>query len=769
MRRHLTLIAVATGLAGGPAAGETAADPNLGGALSPTGSALPDDGNGIADIIVTANKRDELQRDVANSVTAISGEDLTRRNEVRLQDLIGQVPGLSIEDASPTLSRIVLRGLNAGGVGSEVASVVDDVPTNPENAQNNGAVTTPNFDTYDLKRIEVLRGPQGTLYGATAEGGIVKYVTNPPELNTYSGSVEAGVEGLTAGGIGGTLKGYANIPLLENVAALRVSATNEWIPGYVDDQANGKTDANSGQQYSYRASLLVKPTEDLTIRLTAQRQSLFSNADNLVQAVGAAATPSVPPGNQLSLVNGLRNDTLLPNIGQVETGVYYADINYDFGPASITSLTSYTFGNFKYSTDLTNTNVAAGTSYGQYVSALVYNQPTLLNEPENLENGKFNQEVRISSNPGTEVFGRALDWQAGVYYTHEASGLQESVSALSAANPAQALSPSAGGVAIDESLSEWAVFGQVTYHLTPSVDVDLGGRFAGTDQHSQTFNTPGVFFPAANFPALTSNDHDALYSVAPRWRIDDDTLGYLRVATGYRPGGPNIQILGVTGLPTSYTPDRTVNYEIGIRRDFFDKKVQVDLTGFLVHWKSVQITSIVTTSEGQFGVEGNAGSATSKGLEWSLAWAPLRGLKLTAEGSYTDARLTDDAPGLGGRNGDFLPYVPNVTSGVNIDYSWSAFDDYEAFVSGTWAFVGERYTDFAPAGPVTSHVLLPSYNTGSIRAGVENERYGAEVFVNNISDERGITTYANSGGPNATGLVTLIEPRLIGATLRVKF
>ena len=767
MQRNLTFAAVAACLAGGPALAQTAPDPNLGGAPSPTGSALPDEVPG--DIIVSANKRDERQRDVANSVTAISGEDLTRRNEVRLQDLIGQVPGLSFEDASPTLSRIVLRGLNTGGVGSEVASVVDDVPTNPENAQNNGGVTTPNFDTYDLKRIEVLRGPQGTLYGATAEGGLIKYVTNPPELNTYSGSVETGIEGLTAGGIGGTLKGFVNIPLLQDVAALRISATNEWIPGYVSDPALGKTDANSGQQYSYRGSLLVVPIPDLTIRLTAQRQSLFSNADNLVQAVGAAATPSAPPGNQLSLSNGLRNNTLLPNIGQVETGVYYADVTYDAGPASLTSLTSYAFSNFKYSTDLTNSNIIPGTSYGQYVSALVYGRPTLVNVPMNLENGKFNQEVRITSNPGTEVFGRGLDWQAGAYYTHETSGFQQNVFGLSAANPALALSPAAGAAAIDASLSEWAVFGQVTYHVTPSFDVELGGRYAGTDQHSQTVNTPGVFFPASNFAILTSNDHDALYSVAPRWRIDDDTLGYVRIATGYRPGGPNIQIAGVTGLPTSYTPDRTVNYELGIRRDFFDRKVQVDLTGFIVHWKSVQITSLVTTQSGQFGVEGNAGSATSKGLEWSLTWSPFRGLKLNAEGAYTDARLTTDAAGLGAFNGDFLPYVPNVSSGVNVDYSWPAFGDYEGFVSGTWAFVGERYTGFSPSASVTSHALLPSYNTGSLRAGLESDRYGLEAFINNISDERGITTYANSGGPSQTGLVTLIEPRLIGATLRVKF
>ena len=780
----LVLTFVAAALAGGPAwgqaapasdplapaPGQTAADPSLESKPSPTGSALPD--NAIADIVVTANKREQRERSVANSVTAISGQDLTRRNEVRLQDLVGQVPGLAIEDTSPTLSRIVLRGLNTGGVGSEVASVVDDVPINPENAQNNGAIATPNFDTYDLKRIEVLRGPQGTLYGATAEGGLIKYVTNPPELNKYSGSVESGIEGLTDGGIGGTLKGFVNIPLVPDKAALRISAVNEWIPGYIDAPQVGKTDSNSGQQYSYRGSLLVKPTEGLTVRLFASRQTVFANSDNFIQSVGAARTPLTPPGNQLSLHDGLRNNSRLPDLSHNEAGIYYADVNYDMGWANVASLTSYAFNNFKYRTDLSNTNVAAGLPYSDYLGSSAYGQPIVLGEPETLANNKFNQEVRLSSDPGTKLFGHGLDWQAGVFYTHETAGFQQDLEAFSTTDTSTLLAPAPGADATAASLAEWAVFGQVTYHITPAFSVDLGGRLAGTDQHAQITFFKGLLTGAATSysPIIRSNDHDALYSVAPKLRIDSNTLAYARIATGYRPGGPNSPVPGVVGLPTSYTPDRTVNYEIGIRRDLFDKKVQADVTGFLVNWKSVQVLTNVDTPSGVFNVEGNAGTATSKGVEWSLGWQVMPGLKVTAAGAYTDARLTSEAPGIGATNGEYLPFVPNVTNSVNVDYSWNVFGDYEGYVSGTWTYVGERYTGFSSVqSVVTPHVLLPSYNTGSLRAGIENDRYGFEAFINNISDERGITTYANTGGANQTGLLTLIEPRLFGATLRVKF
>jgi outer membrane receptor protein involved in Fe transport len=199
-------------------------------------------------------------------------------------------------------------------------------------------------------------------------------------------------------------------------------------------------------------------------------------------------------------------------------------------------------------------------------------------------------------------------------------------------------------------LSEWAVFGQVDYHILPSFDLELGGRWSGNAQHSTSgFNCCLLYGPAVTQPTIFSNDHDALYSVAPRWRPTDDTMIYGRIATGYRPGGPNIPIPGVTGLPATYGPDRTVNYEIGIRQDFFDKTVSADVTGYYINWKSVQILSLVDTPSGPVGVNGNAGSAVSKGVEWDLAWSPLRGLRIEAVGGYTDARLAVNAPGLGGQ------------------------------------------------------------------------------------------------------------------------
>lgn len=747
----------------------TAQPPPVSSPAAAVGSAAPvTNASAVESIVVTANKRREHQRDVANSVSAIGGAELDRKQEVRLQDLVSQVPGLALEATDKTSVRIVLRGLNAGSAGTTVGSVIDDVPVNPAGAQNNAAINSPNFDTYDLQRIEVLRGPQSTLYGATAEGGLIKYVTNPPDVTKYSGALEGGIAGATAGSLGGSTKGFVNVPFWDGKAAVRISAWNEFTPGYIDNPDHGQTNTNTAQQYGWRASLLVLPVPDLTVRLTAERQTLLSDNSDLVQVEGAALTPTTPPPGQLNILNGLRNSTMLPNTSQNESAVYYGNVDYDLHWATLTSITSFAYSNFKNDFDVTNTNVAAGLDYGNYVGQTFYGGPVLVGERQNSNTDKFNQELRLSSNPGSTLLGRQFDWIGGGFYTHESSAFMQFLDAQDPRN-ATVLAPATGGLKQFGQLSEWAVFGQVDYHFLPSFDVAFGGRFEGTSQHSQTSRFCCALYGSDSVSsALTSNDHDALYSVAPRWHLSDNTMIYGRLATGYRPGGPNISVPGITNIP-SYGPDKTVNYEVGLRQDLFQKTVSVDITAYYINWLSVQVPSIVNTSVGPFTAIGNAGGAVSKGVEWTLNWVPVHGLTLSAVGDYSDTRLTQDAPQLGGLNGDYLPYVPDISASVTAEYRWHTFRDFNAYVSGTWSFTGMRYTDFATGGVTTSHTQLPSYSTGALRAGLENKRYSLEAFITNLSDERGLTFYSNNGGAAETGQAAFIQPRTIGMTARVKF
>ena len=769
-RRRLA-VAVAS-LVTAPAAGQVAVQPpgQAAPASRQAGPVAPANQNAIEQIVVTASKRRELQRSVANSVTALSGKTLDRLRIVRLQDLVAQVPGLSLEADDKTEVRIVLRGLNTGSAGSTVASLLDDVPTSADNAVTNAAINSPNFDTYDLQRVEVLRGPQGTLYGATAEGGLIKYVTNPPDLTRLSGGLETGIDGTPDGGIGGSLKGFANVPFADGKAAIRLTGWNDWVPGYIDNPHTGKTDTNSAQQYGWRASLLVQPIEALTIRLTAQRQSLFTNNTDSIDVVGAAANPAAPPANQLSFVNGLRNATYFSQPGQNEAALYNANVDYDLGVGHLISITAFSFGTYNNHADVTSTNVAPGLPIGAYLSQAAYGVPLAVDERQNSNTDKFSQELRLVSNPGQTLFGHDFEWLAGGYYTHETAAFLQFLDARPFSAPGTVLSPPVGGAGFSEALSEWAVFGQIDYHIIPTFDVEVGGRWGGEAQHSDSsFGCCLLYGPSTSRGEIFSNDHDALYSVAPRWRPTEDTMIYARIATGYRPGGPNTPVPG-TAIPLSYGPDHTVNYEIGLRQDLLNKSVSLDVTGFYINWRDVQILSLVNTPAGPVGVNGNAGAAVSKGVEWSLNWTPFSGLRLSAVGAYTDARLTLNAPGLGGLSGDFLPYVPDVTNSITGEYSWSPIDGTRAFVSATWTYTGDRFTSFAPAGGTAeSHVRLPNYSTGAIRLGLERGRMSGELYMNNVSNSRALTTFFNQGGINESGQATILQPRTIGLVTRLAF
>jgi len=162
-------------------------------------------------------------------------------------------------------------------------------------------------------------------------------------------------------------------------------------------------------------------------------------------------------------------------------------------------------------------------------------------------------------------------------------------------------------------------------------------------------------------------------------------------------------------------------------------------------------------------VTGNVGAATSRGLEWTVGWSPLSGLRLSDNGAYTDAHLTQDAPLLGGARGDVLAYVPHWSNNLNIDYEWPVFSDFSAFTGGSWTYTGSRYGDFAPAGTTTEdHPKLPSYSTFNLQLGVKDKSYTLELYGRNLTDERGISSYNNMQGYNQTGLLTLIQPRTIG-------
>lgn len=742
----------------------------------------------LQEIVVTAQKREEKLHDVPMGITAISSDELQKEQLISLADLQSKVPGLSLTNIEPGITRLTLRGQNVGGVGSTVTTYIDDTPFGSSNALANGFGFSGDFDTWDMQRIEVLRGPQGTLYGAGSEGGLLKYVTNAPDPSQFAAAVQAGGEGVAHGGTDGSGKGMINIPL-GSIAAFRLSGYYEQLPGYINDPSLGEKNINRGDRDGAHASLLVNFTDNLSIRLNAFGQDLRTDGSPTTDVVGAQDLPLTPPANQLQPQNGnFDQQRFINEPNNFTYRVYSGKLDWNLGFGSLTSVTSYGTTHQNGLSDVSSTALAPGVpaagTYGDLATSLLPLVPAPppsgataqagIAETQSTDIKKWTQELRLASRAG-----QTLEWQVGAFYTRESSVLAQTLPTYYI--PTQVFTPLASleNANLEALYREWAGFAQVTYHFSPQFDLAVGGRWSQNKQSSDEATSGLLLASPPNPPTITtgdSSDSDVTYSIAPRWHVNENTLVYGRIASGYRPGGPNdLPPNPPASVQKQYTADQTVNYEVGFRSDLLDKRLSVDVAVFLVDWKKIQLfEEIQVAGSAPFGINANGGTARSKGLEWTLDLMPVSGLTFSLTGAYVDAHLTSPAPDTGGNEGDALPYAPKWSTSLDGDYQWRAFEGFDAFVGATWSYIGSRFNDFAATQLATGFVADPrpelgSYTTVNLRAGLDNHRWVFELYGKNMGDSRGIATYGNSGTPNFGGSVSYIQPRTVGGTVTYRF
>jgi len=712
-------------------------------------AAQPADNDALTTIVVTAEKKEEKLKDVPMSITALGGGALDNLQYRSFSDYAAMVPGLSLVSSQPGLTTLTLRGQNAGGVGSTVAVYLDESPFGSSSALLNGSILSGDFDTWDLQRVEVLRGPQGTLYGANSEGGLLKFVTAPPVLGTFSGAAEVTGESVDHGGKGGDVRAVVNLPIGDKLA-LRVGGFDQDVAGYIQDPSRGKTDVNEGHKYGGRVSLLAEPVDSLTIRLTAtSQQSRYEGTPN-VDVNPVTLQPAFGDLVQNRLVNE-------PSTFQYKN--YNATINWDAGPFSILSTTSYGVLNSDFLVDYTNIQLAPGLTVQDLLAAAL-KLPGLGAYVDDLADlKKFTQEVRISS-PSTNF----LEWQVGGYFTRETGHLYQHLNAVLLPSGAPAGIPTLEFPILDSTYKESAGFANLTVHIIPQFDVQAGGRYSKNEQ-TATESITGLLVPTQAF-STPSEGHVFTYSVAPRWHVDADNMVYLRWATGYRPGGPNaLPPVAPPDVPRQYGADKTSNIELGVKSSLLQGLLSIDASIFHVDWTDIQLLEQVDNT----GINGNGGKARSQGFEWAVGYVPLHGLTLDWTGAYTEANLTTPAPAVHGNTGDSLPYAPKWSTSFDGEYDWAAFADFKYFVGATWSYVGARETGFGTDTTGLTQVRLSSYNTYGARVGLDNSRYRVTLYGKNLSDSRGITNYVSQGAPGLNGDVSVIQPRTVGVTLSAKF
>jgi outer membrane receptor protein involved in Fe transport len=713
------------------------AQPNANAAAQPLPSQTQADQNAI---IITAQKRTQRLIDVPQSVSVISGESLDRQHAERLSDYLTRIPSANVVESQAGNSRIVLRGINTGGVGATVATYIDETPFGSATSLANGAILAPDLDPFDIARVEVLRGPQGTLYGANSLGGLVKYVTVAPDPRAFGGAAELGGEEVSHGDLGWWARAAANVPASKD-AALRVSGFYRRDPGYVDDPAKG-ADINDGHTYGGRASFLVSPNDALKIRLTAMLENLRSNGTNAVDLDPITLRPAY---------GALTHERLIDEPNDIRDRIYNATIDYDFGPVTLVSASSYGTVNQHLFED-------ASAVYGPLLTGAL-GIPLGAGVDQHLSQGRFTQEVRLASTDN-----RILEWTLGGFYTHEKNRLGQDLYAVDGVTGATIASfDGLVVVALPSRYSEYAGFGNATWHIVPKFDLTAGGRWSHNKQ-SEEQNTSGVLVGGASVFAGKSSDSVFTYAVAPSFKPNANTRIYARIAKGYRPGGPNaVSPLASDAVPRTFGPDTTTNYEIGVKTETKDHLLSLEAAAFLIDWKDIQLLAQIDN----LGVNVNGGAARSKGVEFTAGLNPSRSLSLYATGSYVDAYLTENAPSaVGGFTGDPLPYNPKWQWTIGGEYERPMSPNVTGHAGLSWHYTGVRYADFQAGAP---QQRLPAYSQVDAHVGVDVGRFRIDAFAHNLTNSRGITNVGFFGDVNGNLAAAVIRPRSVGLALGYRY
>jgi iron complex outermembrane receptor protein len=698
-----------------------------------------DQNQSLSEIIVTAEKHEEKLQNVPVPVTVVSADALTSSNLLGLQDFYNTVPGLTFAESGTPFVVLAIRGITTGDAANPTVGItVDDIPFGSSTYLGGGPVT-PDFDPSDLARIEVLRGPQGTLYGASSIGGLIKYVTVDPSTEAVSGRVEASGNGVVNGGQAGyNFRAAINLPLNDTMA-VRVSGFVRQDPGYIDNDVQHIDGINKTQVYGGHLSFLWRPSDEVSLKVSALYQDLKQFGTNEVDT---------------SL--GTFQQNFLPGLGGWETKeqAYSAILKVKLGDAEITSLSGFNISHANYSVD-ESLGLGFLTSFApQFFGAAATDAG--IGGYNNGSDYKFSQELRLFV-----PLASKLDLLVGGFYTHEYA---PSTLAFTSETAAGENVGYWGGYDNPTRYSEYAGFANFTYKITDNFDVQFGGRESRIEQDNQTtdFGVPfdtlftGNPSPSVVGPNFTSSSNAFTYLVTPRLKLSPDLMLYVRLASGYEAGGVNAQ----PGVPPGYSPSKTQDYEVGFKGNLLDHALSFDASIFYIDWKNLQL--FLDDVSSQFFFTGNAGTAKSQGVELSVQSKPARGLTIGAWFAYDNAVLTSypTAADLGGNYayaGDRLPFSPRYSGNVSLDQEFPLAANMTGFVGGTVSYVGNR------EGSLTSTALrqvYPSYTQLNLRGGIKIDAWTMTAFINNLTDRRGVI----GGGPPDPNpfLFGYIRPRTAG-------
>ncbi|HEY7643197.1 MAG TPA: TonB-dependent receptor [Steroidobacteraceae bacterium] len=701
----------------------------------------------LEEIVVTARRHATTLQDTPLSVTALTSDRLRRSAASDITEWFASAPGLSYSDDGWGGHRTTFRGItSAAGVEPRPLSAwyLDDVPMITfAGSSQLGQLGAPHPQAVDLERIEVLRGPQGTLFGSNALGGAVRQITHAPELDKFYGWVDAGVSTTAHGGDNHQLSAVLNVPIVEE-AALRLVGYRYEYGGYIDNEARGIADIDNSDTTGGRVAVRWQPTTDLTLGIRALGQKRTAR--------GLSSTDVV--------AGSYRQRRYAPERDIESWELFNFTLDYDLPWAHLASSTAYvdrqpilTFDITSGTAPFVGFTIPTGNDYNDGVRDLV-------------------QELRLVS----AAEGK-LAWVAGAYYeTQDRATHQNWLS--------PGFDAATGGLAASFGYpdSPWhadyfshfrqrALYGEVAYALAAAWRATISGRWFDFSDHLDD-DFAGLLASGATNAHADYRENGVTPRFALEYRPGEHTLIFVSAAEGFRPGGVNeftadvlqscqqdLDALGLAFAP-GFASDTLWNYEIGARVRTLDGRLGGSVSAYHIDWRDMQ-TLLLLPSCGA-GLTENAGRASNNGVEVELSWLAPGSLELMVSASYVDARLEEDVPNLAGEANQRIPTVPDWTVSGSARRGFHLSAGLAGFVQADFQYVGGAWNTY----DATTRKWVASRELFNLRAGGQRGRWEVELYAENVFDERGVL-YHNL---NFLGeWQTLVRPRTLGMRARVGF
>jgi outer membrane receptor protein involved in Fe transport len=702
----------------------------------------------LQEVIVTAEKRRQPLLEAPVSVTVVSGEALEQRHEVAMSDYLAQIPGVSVQDNGFGQIDFSIRGIGSSPFLAPTVGVeVDGVPIGSSNAAGDAALK-PDIDPNDMANIQVLYGPQGTLYGDDAMGGLVEFTTVKPDTERFSGRVEADTSAVSGGGVGSAQRAMVNLPIIAGTLAMRITGFLRHDPGFIDDVESGQKNVNDDSAKGGRVDMLWQIASNASLRLNALAQDGNANGD----------AEEILNSDYQSVNGDLKGVGRAGFNGfQCKYRFYTSTLDIDLGWAHLLALSGYNTTDYESNLDLTN------------VFSPIFGTPPFVLFPltQGDRTNKFSQEIRLTS-PSNQP----LEWIGGLYYTREQTTFAQTLTDMDtttgqgfAGFPTSILS--APLLNPPTAFHDYAGYVTLTYHFSPKFDLEAGGRYTSETTDIPAASATGLIAGAPT-PASSEKDDATTFLVSGRYHISPDQMAYLRVASGFRPGGSN----GVLpGVPATYGPDKTVNYEIGYKGAYLDRRLELETALFYIDWTNIQLEGLNQYSEG-FTVNGN--KARSQGAQFSGQYLLGDGFSAQLSLTYTDAAMIQAGPpSSGAPAGAALPYANKWSGSFSLEKRFPVTPRWQGSAQVIYDYFGDRYGPFnsiVPPAPQEPQIFVPSYSTVDLLAGISDGRYSLNLFLRNLTDKRGITSLQAEGGGGGGDLqATIIRPRTIGISLTANF